>query len=85
MSEKVAVLGDSVGIGAITNCIQSHVTSPALVAVHGAIVSPHGDGEHASATMIATGHATISGIKIVVDGDLATCGCAVTATGHAKT
>lgn len=56
-----------------------------LVIVDGDPVDPHGTGEHAGATMVASGtsNTLIGGIPICFAGDLATCGHAATGSSDA--
>lgn len=56
------------------------------VALHGAIVAPHGSAPHAAATMVATTTLfKVGGIPIVREDDLATCGDTASGSAWYKT
>lgn len=81
---RIVVVGDVAG-GAIQNSQGISATlNGAAIAVHGDAVAPHGTGPHANATMIATqARTTINGRRVIVEGDLATCGHAAVASNAA--
>ena len=74
---------DSAG-GIILGGGQSTVyANGALVAVLGAAVAPHGDGEHARAVMAeASGTVRAGGIRVCRAGDAASCGHSATGSGN---